>query len=352
MMQQPWIQAPQHRGPPKYDIAGPFALVRRPVVAGLIRTEQNFLDGVQLPGHFLQQARPVHSQLLIQQLLRPAPVLHPGKTVALPHKLQARGLHLLPQPRPPVQADLDGERKPSLNSSVHETPARMLPVVVQKQAFAPARHQLQLPRLPVAIHLESLARFDATQHTEQPLVHALFGSHPPRHLFLLHATRSQVLHRPPQRASLSQRSILQSLTDVLCVATEIFQQNLVHGQIRLHPRHVRQRSQRPSKNQPVEPRQHSRDLVSMVCDKLFHGASLLPRCSVLAEPPHLIENRSAFHFWLRLRRAVQLHVTSAASASYIVVDGGAQTTFTENAKDFADVVVGPAGGNLDAMTYY
>ncbi len=49
---------------------------------------------------------------------------------------------------------------------------------------------------------------------------------------------------------------------------------------------------------------------------------------------------------------VQLHVTSGASASYIVVDGGAQTTFTENAKDFADVVVGPAGGNLDAMTYY
>ena len=49
---------------------------------------------------------------------------------------------------------------------------------------------------------------------------------------------------------------------------------------------------------------------------------------------------------------VQLHVDSGANASYIVVDGGAQNSFTENAKDFADLVVGTAGGNFDAMTYY
>src|SRR5712691_8438644 len=43
----------------------------------------------------------------------------------------------------------------------------------------------------------------------------------------------------------------------------------------------------------------------MSCDKLVHGASLLPRCSVLAERQHLIENRSACHFWLRLSRAME-----------------------------------------------
>jgi len=50
--------------------------------------------------------------------------------------------------------------------------------------------------------------------------------------------------------------------------------------------------------------------------------------------------------------SLQLHVDSGTSASYLIVDGGAQNTFTENAKDFAEVVVGTAGGNFDAMTYY
>jgi hypothetical protein len=39
----------------------------------------------------------------------------------------------------------------------------------------------------------------------------------------------------------------------------------------------------------------------------LHGVSVLPRYGVLAEPPHLIENGSAFcafYVWLRLCRAV------------------------------------------------
>jgi len=49
---------------------------------------------------------------------------------------------------------------------------------------------------------------------------------------------------------------------------------------------------------------------------------------------------------------VQLHVDSGTNASFIAVDGGAPNTFTANASDFAYLVVGSAGGNFDAMTYY
>jgi len=49
---------------------------------------------------------------------------------------------------------------------------------------------------------------------------------------------------------------------------------------------------------------------------------------------------------------VQLHLAGGTNASYIVVDGGAQDTFTENPRDFAYLVLGSAAGNLDAMTYY
>ena len=49
---------------------------------------------------------------------------------------------------------------------------------------------------------------------------------------------------------------------------------------------------------------------------------------------------------------VQLHLASGTNASFMIVDGGAQNTFTENPRDFAYMVVGSAGGHFDALTYY
>src|SRR5258708_28250193 len=82
------------------------------------------------------------------------------------------------------------------------------------------------------------------------------------------------------------------------------QSHAMARQVAHHPFRIADRPQRPSKHQSVEATQHSRNPLRMSCDKLFHGASLLPRCSVLAERQHLIENRSACHFWLRLSRAM------------------------------------------------
>jgi hypothetical protein len=49
---------------------------------------------------------------------------------------------------------------------------------------------------------------------------------------------------------------------------------------------------------------------------------------------------------------VQLHLAGGTNASFMVVDGGAMNAFTENANDFAYLVLGSAAGNLDAITYY
>lgn len=49
---------------------------------------------------------------------------------------------------------------------------------------------------------------------------------------------------------------------------------------------------------------------------------------------------------------VQLHVEAGTNASYMIVDGGEQNTFSENPRDFAYMVVGSAGGHFDSLTYY
>src|SRR5438046_6390758 len=131
------------------------------------------------------------------------------------------------------------------------------------------------------------------------------------------------------------------------------QPHLFGPQITHHPFRIADRPQRPPKYQPVEATQYSRNLFPVFRDKLFHGVSVLRRYGVLAEPPHLIENRSAFYLWLRLCRAVlnrcfsldlnfhlstvnlppapvrDLYVRSTSAAFLVILDPTAESAATE-----------------------
>src|SRR6266487_2694646 len=303
VVQQPRVEVPERRGTSEDHIRGPLALVGGPVIAGLEGTEDRFVRRVQLSGDLVQPARPLYSQLRIQQSLRVGPVFHPGKAVVLPHKLQARGRHLPGQPLPSVQADLDGEGKPSLNARVHETPAGMNRVVVKKQAFSPTLRQVQLLRLAIAVDLKTPTELHRGQDANQPLANALLGGDLPRQGFLVRLRGSQVLDGSPQLDRFRQRSLLQLLAHLLHVATEVLPQNLVHRQVSVHAVDVGKGPQRPSKNQSVKPRKYSRNLISVFCDKLLHGVSVPPRMRGLRITNTSYRNRAAFFIWLRLCRA-------------------------------------------------
>src|SRR6266700_4519208 len=304
VVQQPRVEVPERRGTSEDHIRGPLALVGGPVIVGLEGTEDRFVRRVQLSGALVQPARPLYSQLRIQQSLRVGPVFHPGKAVVLPHKLQARGRHLPGQPLPSVQADLDGEGKPSLNARVHETPAGMNRVVVKKQAFSPTLHQVQLLRLPIAVDLKTPAELHRRQDGNQPLANALLGGDLPRQGFFVRLRGSQVLDGPPPLDRFRQRSLLQPLAHLLDVATEVLPQNLVHRQVGVHAVDVGEGPQGPSKDQSVEPGKYSRNLISVFCDKLLHGVSVPPPMCGLWITNTSYRNRDAFLIWLRLCRAV------------------------------------------------
>jgi len=180
----------------------------------------------------------------------------------------------------------------------------MHPVVIEKQALPGARYQLQLPHLPVAIDLERPTRLYTTQHTYRPFLNLFPCRDPSRYLFLALSCRGQILHRPPQSLGLCSTRLLRSLAHPLHMPAKFRQPHLVGPQVAHHPFRIADRPQRPSKDQPVETTQYSRNLFPVFRDKLFYGVSVLRRYGVLAEPPHLIENRSAFYIWLRLCRAV------------------------------------------------
>jgi hypothetical protein len=50
--------------------------------------------------------------------------------------------------------------------------------------------------------------------------------------------------------------------------------------------------------------------------------------------------------------SVQLHVASGSNSSFLSIDRGPASPFTENPQDFADLLIGSVAGNFDALTYY
>src|SRR6266550_3495914 len=153
----------------------------------------------------------------------------------------------------------------------------MHPVLIQEQALPDARYQLQLVLLPVAIDIEGPARLYATQHAYQPFLNLVPGGDPPRYLFLALPRRDQILHRPPQGLGLGLTGLLQSLAHPQHMLAKFRQPHLLRPQVAHHSFRIADRPQGPSKDQPVEATQHSRNLFRMFRDKLLHGVSVPPK---------------------------------------------------------------------------
>src|ERR1019366_4700149 len=197
------------------------------------------------------------------------------------------------QPHAAIHADLNGKRKPCLNPRIHEAELWMHPVLIDEQALPVSRHQLELLGLPIVMDVVTPARLDGGQHADQTLADTLLGDDLLGNLFLAVLRRVEKPVRPVQLLCQAQRSILQPLTCLFNMRTKVLQQNAVGSKVVPHAIHVAQRPQRPSKNQPVEPRQHPRDLVPMLRDKLVHGASFLSWMLCLCQLNILREVRSA-----------------------------------------------------------
>src|SRR5436190_14777241 len=166
-------------------------------------------------------------------------------------------------------------------------------VVVQEQALAETGLELQVFGAAVAIDLKLAARFDAGQHTHQTLSDAVFSSDVASDVLLTRFGRCQVADRSASRHGLRQRRGFQSLADLLDVRAEVLEQDVVAGQVVLHASGVCDGPQRAAKHQSVKARQHSRNLVLVIGDKLHHGVSALRRSCVALERSTSYEGRNA-----------------------------------------------------------
>ena len=96
------------------------------------------MNGIQLVSDAVEQLGPFSFELTIHQALSFGPVGNPGEAVVMLQVIQTGGMHLSRQPFPSVEADLNGEREPSLNAGIEKAEDGMDLVVVEEQAFARA----------------------------------------------------------------------------------------------------------------------------------------------------------------------------------------------------------------------
>jgi hypothetical protein len=147
-------------------------------------------------------------------------------------------------------------------------------------------------------------------HT-RPLVTPSLAAHAPREVLRAGLRRGQGADRSAERGRLGQRGCRRPLADMLDVGTDLLRQHLVAPAVLVPTGRVRDRAQCAANNQPIEPRQNSRELVLVVGDTRLHGVSarsLFGVCRVWTAP-HPTRGETP-PFRSRLRRAVArwLHV--------------------------------------------
>jgi hypothetical protein len=311
VMHQQGIEPVQDRGVTKDQIRGPFALVCRPAVGSGKVVEQLGAQERELVGDGVKVLSPTDLHLLIEQSLRPGEVLDPRKTVLLPRIPQALHLDLSRQPLSPVQANLNGEGKLSLDACFHETESRMNPVVAQEQAFAQWRLHLESLGFRVAVHLEAVSGLYAAQHADQPLGDLLLGGDGAGGLLLVHGTRRQVFHRASCFLGARQRGLLQPTAHLPHMLGKVLQQHMVLFQVGFHPAGINDSPQRTAQDQAIKPRQNSqcpiadfRDKVLSWCFPLYlcEFANIHNNTQIRGTPSHCNQQSTIGNhrrFWLR-----------------------------------------------------
>ena len=136
LLQQAWVEPPQRGRITEDDIDGPLALICGPVIGRRMGTEELLVNRIQTVGNLRKSRRPIHGELLIQQVLGLLPVFDPRKAVVLTRVGQPTRVHLSRQPLSAIETDLNRKREPALNTRMQKAKDGMNGVVVQEQALA------------------------------------------------------------------------------------------------------------------------------------------------------------------------------------------------------------------------
>ena len=278
----------------EHDIRSPFTLVGRPIVMGLVGSQHFLMGWIEAAGDPVENRRPGGPQLGIHQGLGFGESFDPGEAVIFPLVAQAGPIHLTGQPFPAVEANLDGEREPALDSGMHEPKDGIDPVMVKKQAFAPTRVEFQFFRLPVTVQFIALTGLHGGQDADQAFFDPISLGDLSGYFFLVDLGGIQVHEGAFLALGLGAGGRFQLVALLLREFTEVFQENSYMPEVVKHSTFNRQNSQSAPQDQTIEAAQMADDIFLVLLYKLFHGVLLglsLAISTISQERRHFLRQR-------------------------------------------------------------
>jgi len=132
--------------------------------------EDLIVNRVERFGYVVEMLGPRDFPVLVHEGLGCGDVLNPDKTVVFSLVAEPSTVHLSAEPFPAVEADLNIEREPLLQASVHEAEQGMDGIVIEMQALSPSADEFELFGLRVQMCPEREAGFDTAEHADETLL--------------------------------------------------------------------------------------------------------------------------------------------------------------------------------------
>src|SRR3990172_11715183 len=187
---------------------------------------------------------------------------------------KADQVHLPGQPFASVEADLDIEGKPSLNTGIHETELGIDEVVVEEHASPGAKQEIQFFSFGVARDLVAHAGFNTGDHRDQAVGDTVLCGNLLNQRLLVRIAGAQVDDWAFLSEGCLAGSLFELLGNSLDVMAKIFEQNLLVPEKAHHSPGVGNGTQGASKDQSVESVQDSDDFIGETLYKTLHGVLL------------------------------------------------------------------------------
>lgn len=178
--------------------------------------------GIHLLRQGVEKAAPIALRQPIHELLCLLQVRNVGKAIVSLGVANPSPVHLARQPFASVEANLNRERQPSLQSDMHQAKLAVLIVVIKVQALSFLRKQFQMLRRRIFLQVKRLPWLDTSKDTDQTFSDPLLLPNLQPQFFFRYLRRLQVLVGSSQFAG----SVLGLLYDPFATAFPHRPQNL------------------------------------------------------------------------------------------------------------------------------
>ena len=236
----------------------------------------------------------------IQQLLRSLQIRDLGEAIVALYVADGSAIKLSRQPFTTVQANMNSEWQPRLQTHMQQTKLPIQIVEVKVQALSFFRHQFQLFGLTVFPQIKRLTRFDAGKHTNQTLLDVIALHDLQRQLLFRTFRRRQINIGSSQFSRLLFRVLNYSFRQTQNISAKVFHQHSLAVQKNPQPFNMRYRTQGAAEQHPIKSRKSSSYAVAVPLKKTLHGLS--PADGLLVQtimPEKRVMERS--YFWLPSR---------------------------------------------------